>query len=547
MEVWTPYNKHTVRVGHSPGATTGNVGDVAPEVPAMYNPCLAYERDVLDPLVDADRDEGLARLKLLRPALFMAKKGWPSIIQMEAGDSLAATITGSEALRFAVHAAFFKDDAAWRPKIRLIAPTTKTFGAETADAKLPEQLRVECVPVKGTDKVCALNWPNHMLPTPKVLIDFSKRQLNQKEAFMQIKRGEAPETLACIVFSDSGTRQEFTLTEVKGPVIDRLFAPLPMAKIVKPLPQLPGELPTDVQSAVADFWQHQMRGHVAATVCAPEDATRPLAFESIKVTREGYNKPERLVLRGAVHASSIKCACRLHKLKPMQERFPSERFEGSEVDMTLSMCGRKRPKTDAGYGDCPLHGANTPNVAMFPGICCHDTVAQMGCTHFVSAGKQKRSRRKSGLWIPDMGLEGHDLLHAQGLMAAASAAAGKLTPMLGVAPKAEVMDVCERAEKLVERNVDEVTRKRVADGSVRSDKDMITLDMAAVDALRSGKYRRHLTSTRQEVLAYDLPEGGVSKCTKLDADKGKGPPLELAETHIGLFRPPLPRSRRATQ
>ena len=66
-----------------------------------------------------------------------------------------------------------------------------------------------------------------------------------------------------------------------------------------------------------------------------------------------------------------------------------------------------------------------------------------------------------------------------------------------------------------------------------------------MDALRANKYRRHLTTTKEAVLAYDLPDGGVAKCTKAEADKGKGPPLELAETHLGLFRPPLPKPRRS--
>jgi hypothetical protein len=365
---------------------------------------------------------------------------------------------------------------------------------------------------------------------------------------MQLKRGKEPETLSLVTFADDGSRHEVTLTGVKAIVIDRMLAPLTVNEVVRPAPQLPGELPIDIQTAVADFWQHQMRGHVVATVCAPEDATRPLAFESIKVTREGYNRPERLVLRSTLHGSSIRCACKLHKLKPMSERFPSERFESSEVDMTLTMCGRKRPRSESGsYGDCPLHGSSTPNVGMLPGICCHDTVATLGCTHFVAAGKHKRVRRKSGMWIPDMALDGLDLLHAQALLSAASSASSRLEKRLGKVDAAEIERVCDEEEQVLERNVDEITRKRVAEGSVRTDADMITLDMHAVDALRSGKYRRHVRpTTREEVLAKDLPEGGVAVCTKLEADKGKGPPLELAETHIGLFPPPLPRARRAT-
>jgi len=543
MEVWTPNNKHVVYAGHTPVPSTGNE---SPPTPAMYNPLLAYDRGVLDPSVDPERDEGETRLKLLRPALYMAKKDRPGFTDVEGDASLAALITTSEAAHFAVHASLFKVDAPWKPKVRLIAPTTYTFGAETADSQLPENLRVECIPVKGTDRVCALNWPKERLPPPKLMIDFSKRQLNDKEAFLRIERGEQPDTLSMLIFSDGGARREVTLTGVKQIVIDRLLAPIPVVDAIKPLPKDVGELPVDLQSAVADFWQHQMRCHVVATVCAPGNATRPLAFESVKVTHEGRGH-SKLVLRSTLHPSSIQCACKLHGFPPMQERFPSDRFTGSEVDMTLSMCGRKRPRSGAGYGDCPMHGANTPNVSMFPGICCHDTVATMGCSHFIAAGKQKRARRKSGLWISDMGLNGLDLLHAQGLLASASTAEAKLAPMLGKRPRGEILAVCEETETGVERTIDELARMRASDGSVRSDTEMITLDMAAVDALRENKYRRHVRpSTKEEVLAKDQPEGGATPCTKVDADKSKGPPLELAETHLGLFRPPLPKGRRAS-
>ena len=474
----------------------------------------------------------------------MSKRDRPGLVDPHGEAALAALVTGNETLRFGVHQSIFKTDAEWKPKIRLVAPTTKTFGAETADT-IPEQMRVECIPVKGAvDRVCALDWPRDRLPAPKLLIDFPKRHLGQKEAFMQITRGKTPETLNAVVYSDAGARTELSLTGVKEVVIDRLLSPLATERITKPLPELPGELPIDLQSAVADFWQTHMRCHVISTVCAPADATRPLAFESIKVAREGTRAPERLVLRATLHGSSLRCACKLHGLAPMQERYPSERFEGSEVDLTLQMCGRKRPRTESGYGDCPLHGGTTPNVTMFPHICCHGTVATLGCSHFVAAGKQKRSRRKSGLWVPDLGLDGFNLLHAQGLLEAASMSADKIGSMLGKRPRDEIEAMCNEAESNIQKTVDEITRRRVVEEPVRSDAEMIKLDMAAVDALRAGTYRRHLTSNKEEVLAVDLPEGGTAKCTKADADKGKGPPLELAQTHIGLFRPPLPRGRR---
>jgi hypothetical protein len=543
MEVWTTFNKHVVSAGHSPGP---NRDETEVTIPAMYNPLLAYDRNVLDPGASQERDEGEARLRLLRPAIYMARKGHAGILDVEDDASLGALITSLMPVREEVHASLMKSDATWKPKLRLIAPTTRTFVAEAADA-IPETFRVNCIPVKGSDRVCALNYPVDRLASPKLMLDFPKRHLNNQDAYMQVKRGKEPQTLELLIFSDKGSRHELTLTDVKACVIDRLMSPVPIVSVPRPLPERAGELPVDMQSAIADFWQRQMRCHVVATVCAPEDATRPLAFESITLSREGRGQPERLVLRATLHGSALKCACKLHGLAPMEQRFPSERFTSSEVDLVLSMCGRKRPHSAAGYGACPLHGEATPDVGDFPSICCQGTVASLGCSHFIAAGKSKRtSRRKSGLWIPDMALDGLNLLHAQGLMSAASQVAATLEPMLGKRPRSEICSTCEEAECEIEKTVNKINFKRAAEGSLRSDAEILTLDMAAVDALRANKVRRHVRpTTREEVLALEDENGKWAPVTKVDADRGKAPPLELAETHIGLFRPPLPRQRRA--
>ena len=179
----------------------------------------------------------------------MAKKDRPGFVDHQSDESLGAVITNDPNKRQDVHESLFKSDAKWQPRIRLIAPSTKTFGAAVADV-IPEQKRVECIPVKGSDKVCALNWPKDKLPMPKLLLDFPKRALSGEAAYMQLKRGKEPETIAVVVFSDQGARSELTLCNVKAVVLDRLFAPIVEQQVVKPLPELPGELPIDVQSAV---------------------------------------------------------------------------------------------------------------------------------------------------------------------------------------------------------------------------------------------------------------------------------------------------------
>lgn len=551
MNVWTPWNKHTVKVCHRglgphPDDSEG-VSDAQASRMPDYNPLLAYPLECIDPTLDSQRDEGEARMRLLRNVLFMAKRNAPGLVDVDSDASFVAKIV-TPTQRVEAHMSLFKADAAWTPRICLHAPTTKTFGATTADT-VAEGMRVECIPVKGTEMVAALDWPKERLPAPKLLLEFDKKHVGQNGAYVQLKRSlhEATE-MDAVIFTPSGSRDALKLSGIDARMLERLFSPIGDEHSVQPLPELPGELPTDVMSAVADFWQEHMRCHVITAACAPDGATRPLAFESIKVGREGRSAPERLVLRAKLHPSAIKCACRMHGLSPMEERFPSEKFEPiAEVDLTLSMCGRKRPRTESGYGPCPLHQGATPDVKLLPGICCQGTVASLGCSHLLRGKqKQKRSRRRGGLWVPDMGLEGSNELHAQALLASASAVAAKLEPMLGKRSREEIRIVCEAAERATDRVVAEVDRHRAAHDTARSDAQYAKLDQAAVDALRSCKYRRHVRpTTKDEVLARCNEDDKWVPVTKAEADKGKAPPLELVATHLGLFAPPLPRARRA--
>lgn len=505
----------------------------------MYNPLLSYERHVLDPGADQERDEGESRIKLLRPAIYMASKQRPGILNAESDQSLGALVASLAQHRDAVHASLMIADAPWKPKLRLVAPTTRSWSAHTADTISAEK-RVAYVPVKGTDKVCALNYPVERLPEPKLMIDFPKRHLSNMDAYMQVKRGPQPETLSVVIFSTKGERHELTLAGIKQVVIDRLLSRVPIVAVPMPLPKLPGQLPIELQSAIADFWQREMRCHVIPKVCAPEDATRPLAFECIRFAREGRGQPERSVLRATLHGSALKCACKLHGLIPVEERFPSERFASSEVELVISMCGRKRPHTSGGYGACPLHGEGSDHVDTLPSICCQGTVASLSCSHYIQAGKQRRSRRKCGLCIPDMALNAVNKLHAQSLMAAASQVTAKLESMLGKRPHSEITAVCAAAECEIKKTINQLRLKRAGEGGTHSDAEILELDMAAVDALRANKLRRHVRpTTKEEVLACKDANGKWVPITKTDARCGKAPPLELAKTHLGLFRPPI--------
>lgn len=485
------------------------------------NPLLAYPLACIDPSGTGKLDEGEARLRLLRPALRMAGRSCTGLCDADADASFAALIAGSNAQRAAVHAAVFKADAAGKPRVALAAPTAKAVMPSTADA-FPEDLRVQCVPILGDESVAVLHYPAAHLPAPKLTLDFSRR-LAGADVHVCFKRGKAAGEMSASIFTSSGGRKTLALSGIDLKVLDRLFAPMDGAADADSglMPTLPGELPVEAMGVIADFWQRQMRCHVVAAACAPADATRPLAFERIVARREGSKAaPTRATIRATLHPSSVKCACALHGLASMPARFPSERFVDSSVELTLAMCGRALGSS----GVCPLHGNATPTVSAVPGVCCAGTTATLGCSHVNS-----KKRRRSGLFIPDLVLEGANLLHAQTLLSGAMQCTDKLEPMLGKKPREAIERACDPSLAWLDRSLDELERRRAVFDK-RSASDMLALDILAVDALRAKDVRRHVRpSTKQEILVRERCDGAPQQLS--------GPEGALCEAHMGLFRP----------
>ena len=503
----------------------------------MFNPLLAYPRDVLDPGVDDSRDEGEARLKLLRPVLHMAAKTTLGLTHVSGPSSFTAKLVDKPALEVGAYASVFKSTAEWKPVVRLAALSTMLLAPEVADTASNERNRVTFVPVRGSNEVAAINFPPERLPAGKLVMRFPRRQVGSVDAHVEIKRA-GTDGFKAVIYSGKGKRADVSASGVATLLLDRLFAPsLPCPEKAKLIPALPDELPLEISSAIADFWQRQKRCHCLAAALAPEDSTRPLAFESITVSGVPMHQPDRVVVRCKLHASSMTCACALQGLPPMSRRFPAERFTGeSEVDLSLSMCGRKRPRRpDGSYGDCPLHGAATPEVELVPGICCSGTVAQLGCSH-TTGSATKRTGRKSGLWMPDLALTGLDVVHAQALIAGAWHCRSRVAPMLGKRPREDVAAACEEAFNAMRHRLAEIDRRRALAKDTLSEAAMIERDISAVDMLRAKDVRRHVRpTTKHEVLARVSADGSVAV---LGGDDAK-----LVDTHLGLFPAPPKRGK----
>ena len=402
-----------------PQESPSDQGDCAP---MTLNPLLSYPMSMIDPMAGTTRDEGEARLPPLRATLRQLQRNHPGLCDGGGASALVAALTPAVRLHGAVHASLFESDAAWKPRVCLVAPSTHLFSPEDADA-MAEQERVQCVPVADDPHGCVafLNWP--LVPPKRVLVHFEARRVGVGgAATMQIERAASDQVLVRVV-SSNGERRSLRGTVVPA-IIDKLFAPswASVLTVPKLMPELPGDLPQMLRDEVADFWQRHLRAHVVASVCAPDDATRPLGIAKVRARLEGHQH-KKAVVRCTLHRSSVPCACDLWKLRPMYDRMPTERWVGSQVDLTLSMCGRA---LGASTRMCPLHGAATPNVPLLPTICCHGTVASLTCSH------QTQNRRShNGLLQPDMRLSGLNVLHAQVLIASCMRCADVVAPLLG--------------------------------------------------------------------------------------------------------------------
>ena len=496
--------------------------------PMPLNPLLAYPLATIDPAASPTRDEGETRLPHLRAALRMLQRTYAGLCDEGGAQSLVAALTPAVRLHTAVHAALFQQEAPWKPRVCLVAPTTHRFSPEEADA-MTEQERVQCIPVADDPHGCVAfpDWP--LPPTKFVLVHFDARRVGVGgPATIHVQRPTHDE-LRLTVTSSNGQRSTFR-GSVPASIVDKLFAPswASVLGVSKLLPGLPGELPQMLLDEVSDFWQRHMRAHVIASVCAPDDATRPLAIATMRAKLEGQQH-KRAVVRCTLHRSSVPCACELWKLKPMYDRMPTERWVSSEVELTLSMCGRP---LGASTRMCPLHGAATPNVPLLPTICCHGTVASMQCAH-----QTQNKRTHAGLLQTDMRLKGLNVLHAQVLIASCMRCADTVAPLLGKAPAEQIEAACDKVCEQARVKLDAVTRERATNDAVLSEAELQQRDMLAHDLLAEGGVRQfERPSTREIVLAKMGKDGSAAV---LNIDNG----AELAETHLGLFPPPLKMAR----
>ena len=142
-----------------------------------HNPLLAYPLSQIDPAATFSRDEAAMRVPHLRAALYQLKNaGHERLCEPSGAGTLAAALSPAPRLHAAVHAAVFKSDAPWAPRVCLLAPTARVFAPQLADA-LREEERVQCIPIAGDARGCVAfpHWP--IVPPKRVLVHFDAQRV----------------------------------------------------------------------------------------------------------------------------------------------------------------------------------------------------------------------------------------------------------------------------------------------------------------------------------------------------------------------------------
>lgn len=510
-----------------------------------FCPAIAYPLSIIDPLLDDEtRDDGEVLLKRLRPVWRSLERKNAALLDPESDHSISKMIlngsTATDTEKASIISGLLDNTASTKPIVRLIAPSTALLSPETMDQHMTNAQRVMMVPVKDDRRCAVLNWPADMRPVPKIVLVFEK-ELFCKEAIrnaeVSIVRSGA--TLDIQISSFAGGRKRVKAVIQDGRILDYLFDTTGVSGAVDTclVPTVPNELPASLMINVADFWQSSLRAHVLTAACQPCDnkSSRFLSFSRMTVKNVGKDEAsKKIVLTAQLHPSSAECVCCVHNSSSVQSQNTRCNIVGSKVEFQLSMCGHKlhRPVRGMQFGICPIHQGSTPNVSMFPDICCKNTTAEISCTHFTD-----KQQIVPGLRIRNIPLQGADVLQAQAIIVNAMECAENVGPLLGKRNHDGLKELCSAHAQRLSSNLEAVERLKACREEEPNPSELMELDIQATALLRERKVRQlRRPTTKQLVLARPkaMPDGSLGAMTPL-----KRPEADLNQKHIWLFAPPI--------
>lgn len=457
-------------------------------------PLLAYDIGDVDAAMDPRRDEGEPLLRRARALLRCATKtaGLETLLTAESdaclGKMLAVRGADTNAIR-AVHDSILQSAAARKPRVCLLRPSVLVVDATEADQLAPLERQL-CVPLKREARLARLDQETRSHDST-VLVSWPRGFFGDKQecqATLSIKVG--PGGTCCFsVIGASGQRTEGLYARaLPAPVLSGLLeqtAPLAPPRALR-VPTREGELPEQLQLQIAAFAQNRLRAHVLASASAPANASRPVAFDNMRLSwrtvADGAKRPIMQVT-AIFHSSSAVCFCGAHALAPVEQRYPGAKFTGvCKAFMTLEMCGQPLSAVlDLG---CPTHAAKCRKNAEFAkGVCCSNLEASFSCHHEAQGVGR-------GLLIPCDVSDPFDHAELAMLLATAAGFDRAARPLLARGAPREAKTEMEQLVTQLNRELDAKVARfdmHALAASRPSDADLLRLDMAALRLLREGK------------------------------------------------------------
>ena len=469
---------------------------------------LSYPLSEIDPSLNAHRDEGETRISAVRDLLRVASntRGLERFCDATSNHGLAELLVGpSQAGRKAHHKVMrclfpssegpsASDAPTPKSTVRccMVKPSVRTLSPMEAD-KLDLDQRALCIPVQGKELV-ALPGEQPLrqdAEDEKVVVTWPAGTIQKGTGEASISISRAGEGVRLRIVSCTGNVTDGILvTSVPKSTIDGLFRAAPVqAKDWTPsVPRASGELPEALKQNIAFILQTRLRLHCLSCMAGPENSSRPIAFDKMKVFRiegkEAKGGAARTEVRVDVHPSSATCVCCAHNLPPIQERKPNFKFPGkSTVQITMQICGA-RLQND---GQCALHQNNTCCNDLVPGICCANLRVYLSCRHMAFQKDEKKDI--DGLGIVFDNLNNATWKIMSGFLAQAASYERIARQFFGKdAPKDSVQQLKTLTAR-VKNAVNRLKRKWEAsnkNNGEQSSEELLRSDIECVETLREG-------------------------------------------------------------
>jgi hypothetical protein len=487
---------------------------------------LSYAASDVDPGLDPTRDEGESRLRKLRPLLRVATKtagledfltaGAPSALstalapQKKDFGAPSALSIWEKAEHGAVLDSLLLSDYDKKPTCALLTPTVHTLSITEADA-LDEPSVMALVPLKREDRLAVPGVAPKRVQCGSVVVRwprgvFSVCKEATKPGELRVDRVGAKRVRFTVHGVDGALCENLYASDIPEAILDALFAPALFTTIEKPLtaaalrlPKSEGELPEFLQLQLAGFAQLRRRAHVLTAAAGPVTTSRPMWFETMKLTwrKCTKKKPASMCIKAYFHPASTDCFCRAHLLGTPEQRFPKVRFTGTKCAvMTIEMCGEAINDDDGLEMGCPTHGPKCQRNRDFaPGVCCSNLSISFSCVH------QRFGEGKSyGLFVAGGTLNTFERDELTLLLGACAQYDRASRGLFG--PDAPA-DSHERLERLVTATLHDLESKLrrydvYAHKEARlSDADMARIDAVALQCLREGGLIQVETPQRQ--------------------------------------------------